>query len=141
MATPTYFYSFTEAVMEEKHNFASDTIKLAFCAAASAPAQTNSVLADLTVIDATNAGNLEITKTSSSQTTGTYTFVVVDKTVTCTDTVPTFRYPVIYNDSAPSKELICFYDMGGNVDLINAGDNVVINFDTTNNRLFSLAVV
>ena len=136
MATFTKFNSFVEAVCEGKHNLASDQLVVALCAAASAPVATNTVLADLTTIAYTNLSTRNITTASSGHTAGTYTLKLTDLVLTASGTVETFRYVVIYDDTASSDELIAFYDHGSNVTL-NNGDTFTIDFDGTNG-LFSL---
>lgn len=137
MATFTKFNSFVEAVCEGKHNLASDQLIVALCPAAAAPVATNAVLTDLTQIAYTNLSSRNITTASSSQTGGTYNLKLTDLVLTASGTVETFRYVVIYDDTAASKELICFHDHGSNVTL-NNGDTFTIDFDGTNG-LFALA--
>ena len=57
MATSTYnkFQCLVEDLAEKKHNLASDTLKVAFSNASSAPSASDDVkLADITTIAATN---------------------------------------------------------------------------------------
>lgn len=129
------FQSFVEAICEEKHNFESDTIKVALCNAANPPVATNSVLADLTTVSTANLDDTEPTVSSSSQDSGTYTLVLADLTMTASGAVGPFRYVVLYNDDAPNDELICWYDYGSEVTLAN-GDTFKLDFGT---ELFSLA--
>lgn len=134
MATYTKFNAFVEAVAEKVHNLGSDQLKIALCAAANAPVAGNAVLADLTTITPVlvGANPLNLTTSSSGQTSGTYKLVLADLTLTAdTGGNPTFRYIVIYNDTAASKNLIGFYDYGSDVTLA-AGDQFVIDFDPTN---------
>jgi hypothetical protein len=44
------------------------------------------------------------------------------------DTLPTFQYVVIYNDSATADNLIAYYDYGSAVNL-SAGSTFTITFD------------
>lgn len=135
MASFNKFQSFVEAICEEKHNFASDTIKVALCNASNAPAATNSVLADLTTVSTANLDDTTPTVSSSSQSSGTYKLVLADLTMTASGAVGPFRYVVLYNDDAPNDELICWYDYGSEVTLAN-GDTFKLDFGT---ELFSLA--
>lgn len=135
MATYTKFQCFVEDICEKKHNLASDTLKVAFSNAANAPsASLDFKLADITTIVATNLGDVTLTASNSSQTTGTYKLVVADKTLTASGAVPAFRYAIIYNDTAANKELICFFDYGSEVTLAS-GDTFKLDFGT---ELFSL---
>jgi len=128
MATYQKFNSFVEALAEKKHNLWSDQLVIALTNVA--PLATNSVLTDLTQIDYTNISSRNLTTVSSAQTSWTYKLVVSDLSLTASGVVPTFRYVVIYNDTAPSKELIGFYDYGSAVDLQTA-QQFVLDFDQT----------
>ena len=131
MATYQKFNSFVEAVAEKAHNLGSDTLKVALCAAANAPSASNTILANLTEINYTNLSARTLTTASSSQTGGTYKLVVNDLSLSASGgAVATFRYVVIYNDTASNKELIGFYDYGSDVTLAD-GDQFVIDFDAS----------
>lgn len=135
MAAFNKFSSFVEALAEKVHNLGSDTLTIALCAAANAPVATNAVLADLTQIAYTNLSARTLTVSSSSQTSGTYKLVIADKTLTASGgAVATFRYIVIYNDTATNDELIGWYDYGSNLTLAD-GESLTIDFDGTNGVL------
>ena len=127
MATLTYvkFQPFVEAIAEKKHNLATDQLVVALTN--SAPSAANSVLADITQISYTNCSTRNITTTSSSQTAGTYSLVLVDLTLTATGTVGPFRYIVIYNDTATNDDLIGYYDIGSNITL-SSGETYLLDF-------------
>lgn len=128
MATYQKFNSFVEAVAEKKHNLWSDQLVIALTNVA--PVATNGVLADLTEIDYTNISSRNLTTSSSAQTSWTYKLVVADLALTASGVVPTFRYIVIYNDTAANKELIGFYDYGSDIDLLTS-QQFVLDFDQT----------
>lgn len=134
MATFNKFDSFVEALAEKVHNLGSDTLTVALCAAANAPVAGNTQLVNLTQIAYTNLSSRVITTTSSSQTSGLYKLVLQDLTLNATGTVATFRYVVIYNDTATNDELIGWYDYGSDVTLQN-GESFTINFDEANGVL------
>lgn len=134
MATYQKFQSFVEAVTEEKHNFSADTLELALCAAANPPTGTYSVLGDLTQINYANLSARTLTTSSHAQVGGTYSLVVADKVLTATGTVAAFQYVVVFNQSAPSDELICWYDYGSPVTL-NNGETFTVDFGSS---LFTL---
>ena len=135
MASFQKFDSFVEALAEKVHNLGSDTLTLALCAAANAPVAGNSVLADLTQISYTNLSSRTLTVSSSAQTSGTYKLVVADTTLSASGgAVAAFRYVVIYNDTATSKELIGFYDYGSDLTLAD-GESLTVDFDGTNGVL------
>lgn len=129
------FNSTVEAMAEKKHNFGADQLKIALCSVA--PVAANAVLADLTPITPvlTGVNPLNVTVSSSEQVAGLYKLILADLTLTAdTGGNPSFRYVVVYNDSATNKELIGFYDYGGAV-VLNAGEQFIIDFDPTNGVL------
>lgn len=135
MATFNKFNSFVEDLAEKKHNLGSDQLVVALCAAANAPVATNTVLANLTQISYTNLSSRNITTSTSSQSSGTYKLVCNDLTLSASGgSVATFRYVVIYNDTATNDELIGWYDFGSDVTLAS-GDAFLIDFDGTNGVL------
>lgn len=136
MATYNKFNCFVEDICEKKHNLGSDQLVVALCAAANAPVATNTVLANLTQIAYTNLSSRNITTSSSSQSSGTYSLVLTDLVLTASGgSVATFRYVVIYNDTATNDELIMWYDHGSNVTLADT-DTYTIDFGSS---LFTLA--
>lgn len=129
MATYSKFNAFVADVANKVHNFSSDTIQVALTN--SAPVATNTVLANITEISYTNCSTRVLTTTSSTQTSGTYSFIVSDLTLTASGSVGPFRYIVIYNNTAASKNLIGYYDYGSSVTL-NSTDTFLLDFDNIN---------
>lgn len=136
MASYNKFNAFVENVCEGVHNLGSDQLVVALTAAANAPVATNSVLADLTQVSYTNLSSRNITTSSSSQTSGTYSLVTSDLVLTASGSVATFRYVVIYNDTptSPADPLICWFDHGSDVTLASS-ETYTIDFGAT---LFTL---
>ena len=128
MAAFQKFDSFVEALAEKTHNLGADTLTVALTN--TAPGATNTVLANITEISYTNLSSRVLTSVTSSQTRGTYTLDAADLVLTASGTVPTFRYVVLYNDTATSDELIGYYDYGSAVDLLN-GETFTITFDAS----------
>lgn len=131
MAVFNKFNSFVEALAEKVHNLGTDTLTVALTN--SAPLATNTVLANITQISYTNIQNgtttgRDLTGVTSAQTSGTYKLDANDLVLTATGTVPTFRYIVLYNNTATNDELIGWYDYGGAVDLLN-GETFTITWD------------
>ena len=131
MATFNKFNSFVEALSEKVHNLGADTLTVALCN--SAPLATDTVLANITEISYTNIQDgtttgRNLTGVTSGQVSGTYTLDANDLVLTATGTVPTFRYAVLFNDTATSDELIGYYDYGATVDLLN-GETFTITWD------------
>jgi len=135
MATYTKFQQFVEDLAHGVHNFDSNTIKVALSSAANAPsASADAVLADITTIAAPAVDSVTLTKSSSGQTSGTYKYIPNDLTMTASGSVGPFQYVIIYNDTATSDPLICFFDYGTAVTLAS-GDTFKLDFGT---ELFSL---
>jgi hypothetical protein len=119
MATYNKFQAWSENMVEVA-NCGSDTFVIALTPTASAPVATNSVLADLTQISYTNLSARTLTTSSSTQTTGTYSLVIADLTLTASGgAVAAFRYVVTYDDtpSSPADPLVCWHDYGSSVTL------------------------
>lgn len=132
MATFTKFQPFVENVAEKVFNLGSDTLTVAL--SASAPTNTWGTLSQVTQIAYTNLSARAITTTSSAQTSGTYKLTLNDLVLTASGAVATFRYIIIYDDTATNDELIAYYDYGSNVTLANS-DTFTIDFDATNGFL------
>ena len=128
MASFNKFNSFVEALAEKVHNLGSDTLTVALTN--SAPAAANTQLSDITEISYTNVSSRTLSSVTSSQSSGTYTLDAADLVLTASGTVPTFRYVVLYNDTATNDELIGYYDYGSGVDLLN-GETFTITFDAS----------
>lgn len=136
MATYNKFQPMVASLANGVFNFATDQLMVALTATANAPVNTNSVLANLTEISYTNLSSRVITTTSSTQTAGVYSLVLVDLTLTASGTVATFRYVVIYDNTAASKNLICYFDYGSDLTL-NTGESLLIDFSPAN-TLFTI---
>ena len=135
MATYNKSQSFVEKVAEKVHNLGADTLTVALCAAANAPVATNNVLGDLTQISYTNLSSRALTTATSTHTTGTYKLVINDLTLTASGgAVAAFRYIVIYNDTAASDDLICWFDYGSALTLAD-GETLTLDFDGTSGLL------
>lgn len=123
------FNAFTEALAEKKHNLGSDTLKIALTN--TAPTASNAILTDITEISYTNLSSRTITTSSSSQSSGVYKLVLNDLTLTASGgSVATFRYVVLYNDTATNDELIGWWDYGSAVTLVDT-QTFIIDFDAT----------
>lgn len=132
MASFNKFNSFVEALAEKVHNLGSDSLKMML--SNSAPAAGNTVKADITEIAAGNgytAGGIALVVASSSQTGGTYKLVVNDFSITAVGgAMATWRYGVIYNDTASNDELVGYYDFGSQV--LSVGETFTFDADGTN---------
>ena len=133
MAAYNKFDQFVDDLVSKVHNFETDAITVALCAAANAPVATNSVLADLTEISYTNCSARVVTISSVTQTSGTESVVATDLVLTASGgSIAAFRYVVIYNDTptSPADPLICWFDYGSDLTLAN-GETLTINFGAT----------
>lgn len=132
MATFNKFQPFVEAVAEKKHNLGSDQIVVALTN--TIPVNTNAILTDVTQISYTNLSSRNVTTSASAQTSGTYKLTLADLVLTASGAVATFRYVVLYNDTATNDDLIGWWDYGSAVTLAN-GETFTIDFDATNGVL------
>lgn len=132
MAAFNKINSFPEVLAEKGHNLQSDSFVVALCAAANAPVATNTQLSNLTQVAYTNLSSRALTVSSSSQSSGTYKWVLADLTLSASGgSVAAFRYIVIYNDTATNDELVGWYDYGSDLTLAN-GESLLLDFDGTN---------
>lgn len=136
MATFNKFNSFVEAMAEKVHNLGSDTLKVMLTN--TAPVATNTQKSDLTEISAGNgytAGGTAATISSSAQSSGTYKLVLADVTFTASGgSIASFRYAVLYNDTATNKELIGWWDYGSSI-APAAGETFTVDYDASNGVL------
>lgn len=126
MATFTKFQPFVEALAEKKHNLGSDQLVVALTN--TVPVNTNSVLTDITQISYTNLSSRNVTTSSSAQTSGTYKLTLADLVLTASGAVATFRYVVLYNDTATNDDLIGYYDYGSSITMAS-GETFTLDFD------------
>jgi len=119
VATYNKFNQTVEDWLEGVYTASTDQFTVALTAAANAPVATNSVLANLTEISYTNLSARNLTTSTSSQTSGTFTQLFADLVLTASGAVATFRYVVIYNNTptSPADPLLCWYDYGSDLTL------------------------
>ena len=129
MATYNKFNAWAENMVEVA-NLGTDQFVIALTN--TAPVATNSVLADITQISYTNLSSRNVTTTSSSQTSGTYTLVLADLVLSATGSVGPFRYVVLYDDTptSPADPLVGWWDYGSSITL-NAGETFTVDFGAT----------
>ncbi len=132
------FDKFTLALGAEKHTLATDTLKVALTNSAPNVA-TADELADITEIAYTNLSARTLTTTSWTQTSGTAKLIIADLVLTASGAVETFRYIVIYNDTATNDDLIGYIDRGSSLTMADT-DTETLNFDGTAGA-FTLAKV
>lgn len=120
MAVGTKFNALAADVFNKVHNFGADTFK--FMLTNVAPVVTNAIKTDITEIAAGagyTAGGASLTLVSSSQTGGLYKYIatIAVPSWTSTGSFASFRYPVLYNSTAASGNLIAFWDYGSAISL------------------------
>lgn len=134
MASFVKFYSFVEALAEKKHDLGADTLKVALTNVA--PSLSNTQLSDITEVSYTYASSRTLTVNSSSQTSGVYSLVLQDLTISASGgSVGAFRYLVVYNDTSTNDLLIGYTDYGSSITLAD-GEYITIDFNASG--LFSI---
>ena len=132
MVAATKFYQVVEDKEEGVYVSSTDQFVVALTTHANIPLVTNSVLADLTEVSYTNLSTRNIGTTSSGQTTGTFTQLLTDLTLTASGAVATFRHVVIYNDTptSPANPLVFWYDYGSDLTLAS-GETLLLDWTTS----------
>lgn len=132
MATSAWnkFNDYSEQANRAVHNWGAHTFRVALTN--TAPVATNTVLADITQIAAGNGYTTggATTTVTLSETSGTTTVQGTEVVFTATGAMATFRYAVLYNDSAtsPADALIAWFDYGSAVSL-TAGETFTVRFN------------
>ncbi len=133
MAILNKFNSFVEALTEKKHNLGTDQLKVALSNVL--PVAANAVLTDITEVSYAFCSTRNVVTLTSAQTAGLYKLTLTDLTLTATGgDIGPFRYVVLYNDTAASKELIGWYDYGSAV-TVHDTETLIIDFDAVNGAL------
>jgi len=134
MATYNKFQAWVD-YLTEGVNCSSDQFVVALTN--SAPSATNSILTDITQISYTNCSSRNLTTASSSQSSGTYSLVVNDLTLTASGgSVGPFKYVVVYDDTVANDPLVCWYEYPGSAITLADTEVLLINFGAS---LFTLA--
>jgi hypothetical protein len=121
----TKINSFSENLAEGKINLGGSGLTVALT---NTPhTSTWDELADLTQISYDNISSRVITVTSSTETSGTYSLVLADLTLTASGTVPEFRYVYVYDDASTGDKLCWYYDYGSAVNMVS-GDTFKVDF-------------
>jgi hypothetical protein len=111
--------------MPEGANLGTDQFVIAL--SNTAPVATNSVLADITQISYTNLSSRNVTTTSASQTSGTFTLVLADLVMTASGAVGPFRYVVLFDDTVAGDPLVGWWDYGSSITMAN-GETFTVDF-------------
>lgn len=135
MSAYNKFQDYVEQVNKAVHNWSAHTYKALLTN--SAPVATNTVKSDITEISAGNgytAGGMTLDTVTLSETSGTAKGTIADEVLTASGgAIATFRYVVVYNDTAtsPADALVMWYDYGSSLALAD-GETFTIDFDATN---------
>ena len=121
MASGLKFNCFVADVANNVHNLGSDTLNVGLTN--NSPLTTNTVFSNITEIGAGNgyaAGGNQATQVSSAQVSGLYSLVLNDAIFSASGgNIGPFRYAVLYNFTAASKNLIAWWDYGSNITITN----------------------
>ena len=143
MALYNSFNQFVEDIHNGVHNLGSDTLKVAVTTAANAPsASLDAVGADVVVVAKleTDTGSTIMTTSSSTETGGIYSLVLLDKVITAsTGDIGPFQWVIIYNDTptSPADPLIAYFDYGSEITVLQ-NETFTLDFGTS---LFTSATV
>lgn len=132
MATSAWnkYQDFSEQVLRGVHNWGAHTFRVAL--SNTAPVATHTGLAQVGEIAAGNgytAGGGTTTVTIS-ETGGTTTVQGTEVVFTATGAMATFRYAILYNDTAasPADALVAWFDYGAAINL-TAGETFTVRFN------------
>lgn len=140
MATFNKFQDFSEQLVLGIYDFDTNVFKVMLTNVA--PVATNTVKANLTEIAAGNGytagGN--VTTVTVAEVTGTTTVSGTQVVFTAAGgTMATFRYVVLYNDSATNKNLVGWWDNAATVSLADTETFTVKFSNTSPGAIFTLA--
>jgi len=134
MATYNKFQPWVEYLTEDV-NCGSDQFVVALTN--TLPLNTYATLNQISEISYTNLSSRNLTTTSSSQTSGTFSLKLSNLTLTASGAVGPFQYVVIYDDTVTGDPLVAWFDYGSAITMANA-DTFTLTFDGTNG-LFTVA--
>lgn len=142
MAAYNKFNDFTEQFARGVHDFDAHTFKVALTN--TAPTAANTVLADITQISGTNGYTTGGTATTItlSEAAGTTTVQGTQVVFTAAGgAMGTFRYYVLYNDTAtsPADALIAWFDHGSAVTLADTETFTIKFNNATPGTVFTIA--
>lgn len=130
MAAYNKFQDFAEQLLKAKHDFSTHVFKAALTN--TLPSAANTVLADIVQIAATGgyvAGGYTLDSLILSEVAGVAKVVIADEVITAAGgSVGPFRYAVVYNSTSAGGPLLCFYDYGAAITLLDT-EFMTLDFD------------
>lgn len=132
-STFTKFHATVANIANGKHNLAADQLSWALTNALNPPtaAAANAALSTLTQIAYTNCSSRNPSTTSSTQTSGAYSLIVADLTLTASGgAIAPFRYAILYNTVATGFEMLGWLDYGADV-TINDTESLLLDLPAT----------
>jgi len=118
-------------------NLSTDQLKIALTntlPVASTANQYSDLTSPLPTTNLTGATPFNLTTTSYLQTSGVAKLIIDDLTLVATGVVAPFRYVVLYSDTAANDEIIGFYDVGIEINLVDTS-TFIIDFSASNGVL------
>lgn len=138
MATFAKFQDFVEQWAIGTHDFDTHVFKIALTN--SAPVATNTILANITQLSGNGypAGGTATTVTAA-EAAGTLTISGTQVSFTASGGQLVWRYFVLYNDTAASDNLVCYWDNGSTITL-NDGESYTFKFNNASpGTIFTVA--
>jgi hypothetical protein len=126
VATYNKFNAWAENMVESA-NLGTDQFVIALTN--TLPTAANSVLTDITQISYTNLSSRNVTTSSATQTSGTFSLTLADLVLTASGAVATFRYVVLYDDTptSPADPLVGWWDYGSSITMAS-GETFTVDF-------------
>jgi hypothetical protein len=130
MAAYNKFNDFVEQLLRAKHDFGSHVFKAVLTNVA--PAAGNAVLADLTQIANGGgyvAGGYVLDSVVLTEVAGVSKVVIADEVITASGgSIGPFRYVAVYNATSAGGPLVCSYDYGSSITLLDT-ESFTLDFD------------
>lgn len=115
--------AFVQDLARKVHDLNGDTFKLALSNTSPAAADTYGAMgSELVNGNGYTTGGLTLAGVSAVQTAGSLKFTATTPVLTATAAMAAFRYALLYNNTAGSKQALLHWDYGSSITLANIGD-------------------
>ena len=136
MAAFNKFNSFAQDLAQGQVNLNSDVLKIMLTN--TAPVNTNHFYSDISGNELANGngyttGGATVGSTACTQSAGVAKLVGNQVVFTATGSMGPFRYAVLYDNTAPSKNLIGWWDYGSSITLANTDTFTIQNSNLSGN--------